>query len=47
MLLQIGVEPFPAGPIYLRIRETTTMERRMQSDAIQQFLVDSRRYLGR
>jgi hypothetical protein len=47
MLLQIAVEPFLHGPIYLLIRKTTTMERRMQSEAIQQFLTDSRRYLGR
>jgi hypothetical protein len=47
MLLQIDVEPFSRGPIYLNIRKTTTMERRMQSDAIQKFLTDSRRYLGR
>jgi len=48
MLLQIAVEPFLRGPIYPFIQKTTTtMERRMQSEAIQQFLTDSRRYLGR
>jgi hypothetical protein len=47
-LLQFGIEPIGAGPIYTSMPTfNRATEPTMQANAILKFLADSRRYLGR